>query len=44
MTQIPATDVPLFVTAGWFRLAADKYYVPVSLAVPGPPCRRRKTR
>jgi len=35
LTQIPATDVPLFVTAGWFRLAADKYYVPVSLAVPG---------
>jgi len=35
MTQIPATDVPLFVTAGFFRLAADKYYVPVSLAVPG---------
>lgn len=29
-------DVPLFVTAGWFRLAAaDKYYVPISLAVPG---------
>jgi len=35
LTQIPATDVPLFVTAGWFRLATDKYYVPVSLAVPG---------
>jgi VWFA-related protein len=35
MTQIPATDVPMFVTAGWFRLAADKYYVPISLAVPG---------
>jgi VWFA-related protein len=35
MTQIPATDVPMFVTAGWFRLAADRYYVPVSLAVPG---------
>ena len=34
-TQIPATDVPLFVTAGWFRLAADRYYVPVSVAVPG---------
>jgi hypothetical protein len=33
--QIPATDVPMFVTAGWFRLAADRYYVPVSLAVPG---------
>ena len=35
LTPIPATDVPLFVTAGWFRLAADKYYVPISLAVPG---------
>jgi VWFA-related protein len=34
-TPIPATDVPMFVTAGWFRMAADKYYVPISLAVPG---------
>jgi len=34
-TPIPATDVPMFVTAGWFRLAADRYYVPISLAVPG---------
>jgi VWFA-related protein len=33
--QIPATDVPLFVTTGFFRLAPDRYYVPVSLAVPG---------
>lgn len=33
--QIPATDVPLFLTAGWFRLASDRYYVPVSLVVPG---------
>src|SRR5439155_16171070 len=33
--QIAVTDVPLFVTAGWFRLASDKYYVPVSVAVPG---------
>jgi hypothetical protein len=33
--QIPVTDVPLFVTTGWFRIATDKYYVPVSLAVPG---------
>src|SRR5450432_3211500 len=46
MTQIPATDVPLFVTAGWFRLAADKYYVPVSLSVPGsavPPSKDKVT-
>jgi len=34
-TPIPATDVPLFVAAGWFRLAPDKYYVPITLAVPG---------
>src|SRR6202790_4292460 len=27
LMQIPATDVPLLVTAGWFRLAADRYYV-----------------
>src|ERR1043166_5962984 len=33
--QIPATDVPLFLTAGWFRMSADRYYVPVSIAVPG---------
>jgi VWFA-related protein len=33
--QIPATDIPMFVTAGWFRLAPDRYYVPVALAVPG---------
>jgi VWFA-related protein len=35
VTPIAATDVPLFVTAGWFRLASDRYYVPISLAVPG---------
>ena len=35
VTPIAATDVPLFVTAGWFRLAADRYYVPISVAVPG---------
>jgi len=35
MTPIPATDLPVFVTAGWFRIASDRYYVPVSLAVPG---------
>ena len=32
---LPATDLPIFVTAGWFRLSPDKYYVPVSVAVPG---------
>jgi hypothetical protein len=45
-TPIPATDVPLFVMAGWFRLATDKYYVPISLAVPGsavPPSKDKVT-
>jgi VWFA-related protein len=45
-TPIPATDVPLFVTTGWFRLATDKYYVPISLAVPGsavPPSKDKVT-
>ena len=36
----------MFVTAGWFRIAADKYYVPISLAVPGsavPPSKDKVT-
>jgi VWFA-related protein len=32
---VSATDLPVLVTAAYFRLAVDKYYVPVSLAVPG---------
>jgi VWFA-related protein len=32
---VSATDLPVLVTGGYFRLAADKYYVPISLAVPG---------
>jgi hypothetical protein len=27
--------LPVVVSAGWFRLAADRYYVPLSVAVPG---------
>jgi hypothetical protein len=45
-TPIPATEMPLFVTTGWFRLATDKYYVPISLAVPGsavPPSKDKVT-
>ena len=44
--DIPSTDVPLFVTTGWFRLAADRYYVPLSVAVPGtalPPSKDKLT-
>ena len=32
---VSATDLPVMVNAAWFRLAADRYYVPVSLVVPG---------
>jgi VWFA-related protein len=34
-SAVSATDLPVMVTAGWFRMSADKYYVPVALAVPG---------
>jgi VWFA-related protein len=33
--DISSTDLPLFVASGWFRLAAHRYYVPISIAVPG---------
>ena len=33
--EVSATDLPVFATGGWFRLAPDKYYVPLSVAVPG---------
>lgn len=32
---VSATDLPVLVTGGWFRLASDKYYVPVAVTVPG---------
>ena len=34
-SPVSATDVPVMVTGGFFRLAADRYYVPISVAVPG---------
>jgi VWFA-related protein len=32
---VSATDLPVLVSGGWFRLAPDKYYVPVAVTVPG---------
>ncbi|MGH9310946.1 MAG: VWA domain-containing protein, partial [Vicinamibacterales bacterium] len=32
---VSATDLPVLVTGGFFRLSADKYYVPISIVVPG---------
>jgi VWFA-related protein len=32
---VSATDLPVLVGSGWFRLASDRYYVPIGVAVPG---------
>jgi VWFA-related protein len=32
---VSSTDLPVLVTGGFFRMAADRYYVPISVAVPG---------
>jgi VWFA-related protein len=32
---VSATDLPVVVSAGFFRLAADRYYIPLSVAVSG---------
>ena len=34
-SDLPATDVPLYLEALYFRVANGQYYVPVSLIVPG---------
>jgi VWFA-related protein len=32
---VSSTDLPLLVGTGWFRQTADRFYVPISLAIPG---------
>jgi VWFA-related protein len=34
-SAVSSTDLPVMVTAGFFRLAPDRYYVPIAVAVPG---------
>src|SRR5579872_5473972 len=34
-SDLPATDLPLYFGAGYFRIAENKFFVPVSLVVPG---------
>jgi len=34
-SAVSATDLPVLVNSAFFRLAADRYYVPISMAVPG---------
>jgi VWFA-related protein len=40
-SPVSSTDIPVFMSAGWYRLAADRYYVPLSVAIPGDAVRRR---
>lgn len=35
MSQVSSTDLPVVMSANYFRLAADRYFVPLSLAIPG---------
>jgi hypothetical protein len=34
-SDLPSTDLPVFLSTGYFRLADSRYFVPVSLVVPG---------
>jgi VWFA-related protein len=34
-SPVSATDVPVYFSSGWYRLAADRYFIPLSVAVPG---------
>ncbi|MGA8271312.1 MAG: VWA domain-containing protein [Candidatus Sulfotelmatobacter sp.] len=34
-SELPATDLPLYLGVAYFRLQANKFFVPISLVVPG---------
>ena len=34
-SELPTTDLPLYLNAAYFRLEANKFYIPISLVVPG---------
>ncbi|HKS74982.1 MAG TPA: VWA domain-containing protein [Terriglobales bacterium] len=34
-SDLPTTDLPVYLSTGYFRLADNRFYVPVSLIVPG---------
>ena len=35
VSELPATDLPLYLGLAYFRLQPNKFYIPISLAVPG---------
>jgi hypothetical protein len=34
-SELPATDLPVYLSAAYFRVESNKFYVPISLAIPG---------
>ena len=34
-SELPTTDLPVYLSAAYFRVASNKFYVPISLAIPG---------
>ena len=34
-SELPTTDLPLYLSAAYFRLEAKKFFIPISLVVPG---------
>lgn len=34
-SELPSTDMPVYLSAGYFRVSSDKFFVPVSVVVPG---------
>ena len=34
-SELPSTDLPVYLSAGYFRIKSDKFFVPVSIVVPG---------
>ena len=34
-SELPATDLPLYLSAAYFRVQSNKFYIPISLVIPG---------
>jgi VWFA-related protein len=34
-SELPATDLPVYLSTAYFRVESNKFYVPISLAIPG---------
>lgn len=34
-SELPATDLPVYLSTGYFRMAENRFYIPVSVVVPG---------